>query len=550
MKKKGIYGVLLCTLFAAVFTGCGDGTGENSNLASGEVAVLSAEPVLTDTEREILNYELKYSTGEFTMEDYQALAGLYSQAGQIRSQRDMLEQSYRLYQDMQSLEILQEITVNLLEEDPAVLGEAQTMLQNLELSDYVEEAVHMIGSEEWIETMMPKLYLGRRNYFLSKEGQIVLAVQAGFDETGSPFSNVWYHSADGKITLLKRTGDTVQLLNTGLSDGAYDGAFDLWTIVSGSSSLCREQGTFAKGVFTGDYTADVYIGGGAGDFYDLWTNRETMEYKTYTGNFDGEGKTTLEQPSEAEVKALLEGSGSKDCVVYAYGEDGGSCLFQELGEDMEKTAFGFRAETVGLDAYPVFSVYEVEQEETAGPDPSQAPDASAAPGETAEPEDAGIRVRIFDGEVQYFDGKKWVDAGSVKSLEKEDPFRQYFEEYEEHLNSDGQNKTGGQRFHAGTVPTATPAAPPATQKPADSKPTNKPAANKPANKPVVTPAPQPAAPPAQEPDDDDDDGGSDDGGSGGNTDNGANNGGDNNGGDNGGGDNGGDVDIEWTDDIL
>ena len=117
MRKKLIYGLLAGSVLAAMLTGCGDGSEESGAGTSSEVAVISPEPALSDTEREILDYELKYNTGEFTMEDYQALAGLYGEAGLIRRQRDMLEESYRLYEDAQAFETLQGLAVNLDEEE-------------------------------------------------------------------------------------------------------------------------------------------------------------------------------------------------------------------------------------------------------------------------------------------------------------------------------------------------------------------------------------------------------------------------------------------------
>lgn len=50
-----------------------------------------------------------------------------------------------------------------------------------------------------------------------------------------------------------------------------------------------------NGVLTGDYTCNVHAGEGGLDAFFLWNNREGMEYITYTGNFDSEGKALVEQ---------------------------------------------------------------------------------------------------------------------------------------------------------------------------------------------------------------------------------------------------------------
>ena len=70
---------------------------------------------LSDTEKTILDYEERYGTGEFSMEDYRTLAEMYREQGLIRRQRDMLEQCYRLFDDQQAFETLQTISVNLEE---------------------------------------------------------------------------------------------------------------------------------------------------------------------------------------------------------------------------------------------------------------------------------------------------------------------------------------------------------------------------------------------------------------------------------------------------
>ena len=155
MKKKLFANIILLTIAAAVLGGCGDGE-EGASLVS-EVATITAEPMLSQSESAIVNYEYKYNTGEFTSEDYHALAALYQEAGRIREQRDLLEQNYRLNADEQALEILQSITVNIAEEDNSIRQEAQTMLNNLELDEFRGEAVNMITNISWFETMMPKL---------------------------------------------------------------------------------------------------------------------------------------------------------------------------------------------------------------------------------------------------------------------------------------------------------------------------------------------------------------------------------------------------------
>ena len=78
----------------------------------------------------------------------------------------MLEQSYRLFDDTEAFDSLQNISVNLAEEDETVQEEAKQMLQNLQLVDYLSDGINQICNDNWMDTMMPKLREGKRNYFL------------------------------------------------------------------------------------------------------------------------------------------------------------------------------------------------------------------------------------------------------------------------------------------------------------------------------------------------------------------------------------------------
>ncbi|MCH5342423.1 MAG: hypothetical protein J1E64_00180 [Acetatifactor sp.] len=537
MKKKWIYGMTACTLAAAMLTGCGDGN-YFLNLegdGSGTPAALTGEPLLSETKIAILNYELQYQSGEFSQEDYQALAALYKEAGLIRKQRDMLEQCYRLYDDEHAFEELQTIAVNLAEEDAAILGEAQTMLQNLELEDYLGESIHMIFGQTWFDTMMPKLGAGMRSYFLCKDGQTVLTIQVGYDETGVPFSNVW-HNAGDQTTLLSWTENTVQLLTTDLVEENYNGDFTLWTINGNSGDIKKEQGTMANGIYTGVYQVELHIGSAGGDVYDLWSNRNNMSYSTYVGAFDGSGVTTVDQPSASNLASFVEGSDHGTCVVYAYDENKENCLFIGVVDAEEAENFAFGIGAMGISAYPSLLIYEpVEQTEPEGGETEEVP-----------------QVRIFDGQIQFFSGNKWVTLGSVSQYQKEDPFRGYGEqkvqsdEAKRNAASSEEGERGKNGQGVGSIEPEKPTAPSTPSTPSTTRP-SRPSTTTPSTPSVPsTPAPAPSTPPAPSYDDDDDD--DDDGG---NYDNGNNSddGQDNNGGGDTGNE-GGDVDIEWTPDLM
>lgn len=488
-KKKLISMSLLCLTTSLLFTACGDGSEEETMQAQAQVqeaVTVTPEPLLSETERAICDYETKYNSGSFEAEDYRALADLYREVGEIRKQRDMLEASYRLYNDEEAFNKLQDIAVDLAEEDEAILSMAQTMLQNLELAEYLDESVNLISNDSWITTMMPKLYEGKRNYFLQQDGRAALTIQVGYDEKGAAYSNVWYLAGDNQVTQLQYKDDTVELLQTTLTEGTYDGAFEAWLVDGATGNVRHEQGTFAKGIYTGDYTAAIHLGEEAGDLFALWSNREGMEYTTFTGNFDEQGRTTVEQPTADNQEKLIEGTDKAGCVVYAYDENEKKCLFLGLEEGQEAAEYSFDLTAMGIEAYPAFTAYEI----------------------VADAEQNDMQIRIYDGEVQWFNGAAWISAGSVEQLALDDPFHAYAEKLqnasdvngsgqgEEGTESDGDSNDNGDTENDSENPLGVGAIATPTPKPVSTpKPTQKPAT--PAATATPTPAPTPA--PTQQP---------------------------------------------------
>lgn len=627
MKRKAtrFLALAMSAVLVTSLTACGDGSDENAKDA---VTPVEAQPMLSELELEILNLETKYNKGEFTQEDYLTLADAYNRAGYIRKQRDMLEQDYRLYADEEAFAALQEISVNLEEETEGIRSRAQEMQNDLELTEYLSESVNLIDSEDWFTTMMPKLKEGQRNYYLERDSQPLLYVETGYTEEGQCFSRVWYTGNDTK-RFLSQEGATIRLVTvtaagadeniadpaetensdatqetgtteararenttTEISDTTapltdtpetmkdWNGTFEAWSVDSATGSITHEQGTMQGGVLTGDYTCDVHTGEGALDVYSLWSNREGMEYITYTGSFDSEGKILTEQPSEEIKKKLLEGTDYTDLILYAYDATGENCLWQGIGGDITAEEYRFCGEMIGLETRPEYTSYEVTEDMTAEDNANTAEGTGAATdggekGNAADNTTGAIdsdtpQIRIFDGEVQWFDGKYWVSAGAVREMAKQDPFAAYEENHDTTASgsitgsitgkitgsadgnstagNDGQTITGSGTV-SGDKTVGSIQKPAATQNPGTTpKPTTKPAATKPAVTPTPAPTPAPTPEPAQDDDDDDDDdSGSSDSGS---SDSGSNDSGSSDSGSSGGDSGGSDVDMDWTPDLL
>ncbi len=425
-------------------------------------------PNLSEAEESILTYETKYYAGEFTQEDYYSLATLYEEQGLIRKQRDLLEQCYRLYGDEASYFALQDITVNIAEEDGALEKEVQLLLQNLSTADYFAEGIHQIESPQWMELFMPKLKEGTRRYYLEEDGRIKLVLHAGYNADGKTYSTVWYHGEEDSLALLNYNNGIVQVLNTSMINNVYEGPFTLTLLDGVTGSIAVEQGTFTGGVYSNEYSLKLFKGKASGDPYDLWNNRENVKYSTYKATADEQGAGELEQ-------------------------------------------FASKLET-----YPSFNTYEPTILTESSPDNISAD----AP-----------QIRIYDGEIQWWNGQGWQSMGSASQYQKEDPFYNYEQQW---ATKDSDNTDEGLDLDNIDIP-----------KPKPSKPTSSPTQQPSVQAPSPNPTPAPAPTPEPEPDDDDDDDDDDHGDSSpepepepepddsGSSDDGSN-----------------DADVEWTPDIM
>lgn len=190
------------------------------------------------------------------------------------------------------------------EEEAAALDALESLYRNLSAEEYLGESIHMVCSEEWFETMSVRLYEGCRSYTLQQGETVLLSVQVGYDISGEPYSNVCYQADESSLSLLKQTGSQVSLLQTGLSDGEYDGTFETWKIDSEQGQITKEQGTYSQGVPVGEYSVSTYQGV-TGDAFDLWTNRENMVYETKSITYDEQGEVIAEstpEPTAAPTK--------------------------------------------------------------------------------------------------------------------------------------------------------------------------------------------------------------------------------------------------------
>ena len=185
----------------------------------------------------------------------------------------------------------------LLCQETALTGEQEkeiketltTLYQNLELTEYLGEAIHMVAAAEWLETMGGEPGFGTRTYTMQKDGLPFLTVKLEEDKTASEVSSdITFLSPSGGLTELKQQGTVTWLLQAASLEGAPEGEGESWEIDSARGSIIRRQGTYSKGVPTGEFTVWIY-NGRPGDAYDLWTNREGFTYQASKAVYDANG---------------------------------------------------------------------------------------------------------------------------------------------------------------------------------------------------------------------------------------------------------------------
>ncbi len=375
------------TVFS-VLSGCGvvQNNIEESISGNGTLEEHLSQPALSELEQSILLYEEKYADGSADASDVRALAELYGQSDRIRRQRDVLEQAYRLFGDEESLTILEQITVNIAEEETAIAELAQQLYDNLSINGYFDDGVAMLHDDTWFFTMMPKLDIGHRRYYLEEEDGSLLCLEVGYNENGTRYSAIWLTQSDGEVLHLQKQSDSIYMLQTKLVDGVYQGAYETWLCLASDGDVYHEQGFFENGLSSGSYDCRVYLGSEAADILSLWSNRENFSFISYYGEFDDLGRTTLTQPS-----SLPEGE-----IVYAYDASGKKYLTMQAPDSAQTV---FDAAFWGLKTYPLFTPYSVEHFEQVDSVDNVTP-----------------QIRIYDSNIEWFDGNVWHIAGSVKSL--------------------------------------------------------------------------------------------------------------------------------------
>jgi len=407
------------------------------------------------SELRMLSLEYKLDNEGLTEAEYGELATLYEELGFVKCERDILELAYKMFGNEEVLNKLQGISVNLAEEDDSIVAEMNLLLFDLSTEERLAEVVHAIESDEWIAAMMPRLGVGKRTYFREKNGVVDFSVEAGYNEASEAEAVIRFlpdgslgditgliivRSA-GVIKVYEEVGETTGSVND-IGSEAGDKTFVLKTIDTDAGTVRTEEGTVKDGKFTGEYKVTIAQAASKAEpeskasAFDLYNNCETLPVEVYTGEFDEDGATTLEEPSAKNIKAFADSMSSETVVVYAYNESKTKCLYKgltnaekEAGASFGTAEFDF-PESLEIQYYDVKdkSSYSLEGIIKIANGAGSGEGTSGNSGNTASGEVStyisaeNLKVRIYGGEIQVYNGYAWISMGDAKEIAEADPF--------------------------------------------------------------------------------------------------------------------------------
>lgn len=422
MRLKGLASFSFILLTGLSFTACSLPANIIEFKKQGEAVIPDEKIAMADAdlsylsaaELQMLKLQYLEETAGISKEEYLALADLYREVGLVKEERDILEKAYRLFEDESLFEMLENIAVDITEENDDI----QALISNVDGEDALLE---LLGREDFEDIFLPKLHDGKRTYYAVKDGKIVLLMEVGANSAkvyGIFGGNRGIYAEQGNytLTLLAKDCSSGADVYSMLSENK-NASFKKTTIDLYNGSFAIEEGTMNGGKLAGVFTVKT----GTFDAYnmsfsDAVSKLPTMNFTEYCGEFDDSGRTLEEELPESDISVLSKTEGMQ-VIVYAYSKDKKNCLFKEV----PSKDYCFDTDFLNISPAKVISSYEVKDK--TGYSTELVKDIMGDSVLTVSNESQ--KVRVYDGEVQYFDGTKWISCGTVESLSEKDPFSTY-----------------------------------------------------------------------------------------------------------------------------
>ncbi len=307
--KKSIKKVLYVTMLACMTLGaygCSD-NGAEVDIISSEEAVVelrtetdyrTAIEELGTEESELLlaveYYDKLWLMDAFTEDDFDALIQVYETLGDAEKVRATMIRRHTYYPSEANVTAISNVIVYRDKDDEGVTDMMNTFISTLSADDKTG-IKEMVLSEAWGEEMQDALVGVCRKTLYSGNGYVA---QITSDIYSTEISVL---REDTSFVYYKLDASGEILAETFWKDGNYADSYVISYYTAEGELLKECSGTFEKGFSVGDFTMK-YNGG------------------TYTGEFDEEGKTTVEQ------KDKISSNGG---VVYAYNKSKQKYLYVE-----------------------------------------------------------------------------------------------------------------------------------------------------------------------------------------------------------------------------
>lgn len=389
-----------------------------------------ASESIDDELKEVLSLMQKETAEGLTKEEYMTLASLCEEKGMMKAKRDVLEDAYRLFQDPEILKESENISVNALEESDEVINLLDKVLTGMATgTGDLSEAIDLIDSDGFFETLMPKLKEGRRTYFYEEDAEPYFVLTVGFNENGEKTIEAYFFDKATKTcTVLTKVSNNVTVYKeTGEYESLYDAfnklsssTFEKLTVDSYSGVMKKETGSLKDGKLFGDYEVVVsYFDNYAKDKTSaLIKNQEDFTKVVFKGSFDENGKPTVEALSEKNISKLVGADTGKVAIAYAYTEDHQKCLYKEVGMD-EKDSVSFDKTELRIPVYPQIVRYDYAKaiENNKKLVEARKPVTKVGDGEQL--------VKIVDSKIFVCLDGEWAEYGNLSDIAGEDPFFKY-----------------------------------------------------------------------------------------------------------------------------
>ena len=317
MRRKKVVSIICTVVLSVSMTGCGV-IDDLFSTGGGAQPIIVQQERVDESDMEKVQVDNEDYGAESTQKvDLKTIAKYYLDHQQKKQAREILEAGYQLEQDAEVYEMLQDLTVNA-EEEQEIAAQLDLLIQNLDIPEYANESISMLFTDEWFQAMKPAANRGKRSYY-RENGENLLTVQVGFNANNQRETLIWKIKGE-ELLVIRQTPDSIKTLRTGLSDGEYHGDFEIWTCVASTGDVFCEKGTFQNGICVGDYTAEVKWGRASADIMSLWMMKEDMEFQTFKGEFDENGRTLLEQPGEDSRQINESAEVQGNSIIYAYNQ--------------------------------------------------------------------------------------------------------------------------------------------------------------------------------------------------------------------------------------